>query len=182
MAGAYFTITYVDSLQGPEGLLVELGGIRKNFVKGLEEDYYIVALLGQVKGEHGEREHLLPMASVTHSGLQVRKWIKRVIAANQVCGHVSGPGFCYDNGVVLKMSDLNVILHELLGEIFVQHSSLFQADVQPLTKIEDKYSVYHSFRGLDSLAIAQKVPSEDIKVSNGGQKRRLTGQASLPWK
>jgi hypothetical protein len=116
MAGAYFAITYVDSLRGPEGLLVDLGGIRNNFVKGLE-DYIIVALLGQVKGKHGEREHLLPMASVTYSGLQVRKGLKRVIAANQVCGCVSGLAFCKENGVVLKMSDLNAILHELLGEM-----------------------------------------------------------------
>jgi hypothetical protein len=54
MAGAYFSIMYVDSLRGPEGLPVDLKGLRRNFMKGLEEDYVIVALLGQVKGENGE--------------------------------------------------------------------------------------------------------------------------------
>jgi hypothetical protein len=138
--------------------------------------YVIAALLGQVKGEHEEREHLLPTASVTRSGLQVRRWIKRVIATNQVCRRVSGPAFCNDNGVVLKTSDLNAILHELLGDIFVEHSSLFQADIQSLTEIEDKYSVYRSFRrGSDSLAIAQKVPSEDIKVVNRWSKKEAAG-------
>jgi hypothetical protein len=28
MAGAYFTFTYVNSLRGPDGLLVNLGGLR----------------------------------------------------------------------------------------------------------------------------------------------------------
>ena len=93
MAGAYFAITYVDSLRGPEGLLLDLGGLRKNFMKGLDKDYVIVALLGQVKGEHGEREHLLPTVSVTRSGIKIRRWIQRVIAVNQVCGRETGPAF-----------------------------------------------------------------------------------------
>ena len=69
MAGAYFAITYVDSLRGPEGLLLDFGGVRRKFVKGREANYVIVALLGQVKGKHGEREHLLPTASITNSGI-----------------------------------------------------------------------------------------------------------------
>ena len=71
MAGAYFakeSITSVNLLRGQEGLLVDLGGLRKNLMKGLDKHYVIVALLGQVKGKHGEREHLLPTASFTRSG------------------------------------------------------------------------------------------------------------------
>ena len=84
MAGAYFSITYVDSLRGPEGLLVDLAGLQ-----GQDEGYVIIALLGQVKGEHGEREHLLPTASETRSGIKVRRWVQRLIAVNQVRGRVA---------------------------------------------------------------------------------------------
>ena len=176
MAGAYFAITYVNSLRGPEGLLVDLGGLRKNLVKGWDKHYVIVALLGQVKGEHGEREHLLPTASVTRSGINVRGWVERLIAVNQVYGRETGPGFCDDNGVVLKSRDMNEILHELLGEIFIEHPALFQSDIQSIADIEDKYSVYRSFRrGSDSLAIAMKVPAEDIKVVNRWSRKEASG-------
>jgi hypothetical protein len=176
MAGAYFAITYVDSLRGPEGLLVDLGGLRRNFVKGEDLNYVIVALLGQVKGEHGEREHLLPTASKTRSGINVRGWVRRVIVVNQQSGRETGPAFCDDNGVVLKSRDMNEVLHDLLGEIFVEHPALFQSDIQSFSDIEDKYSVYRSFRrGSDSLAIAMKVPSEDIKVVNRWSKKEASG-------
>ncbi len=176
MAGAYFAITYVDSLRGPEGLLVDLGGLRKNLMKGLDKDYVIVALLGQVKGEHGEREHLLPTASTTRSGIKVRGWVERVIAVNQVCGRTSGPAFCDDNGVVLRSRDMNEIFHQLLGEIFVEHPAMFQADIQSIADIEDKYSVYRSLRrGSDSLAIAMNVPEEDIRVVNRWAKKEASG-------
>jgi hypothetical protein len=79
-----FVFTYVDSLRGPEGLLVDLEGCRQNFLKGLEENYVIIAHFGIVKGEHGERQHLLPTASVTGSGIKVRRWM--FLAANQMCG------------------------------------------------------------------------------------------------
>jgi hypothetical protein len=72
MAGCYFAIMHADSLRGPESLLLDLGGLRKNFVKGRYKNYVIVALLGKAKGEHGERQHLLPTASVTQSGIKVQ--------------------------------------------------------------------------------------------------------------
>ena len=176
LAGAYFVFTYVNSLRGPEGLLLDLEGCRKNFVKGVEEKYVIIALLGKVKGENGERQHLLPTASVTRSGLKVRRWLQRVLAANQLSGRITGPGFADDEGVVLRSRDMNVVLHELLGEIFVEHPGLFQADIGSVSDIEEKYSVYRSFRrGSDSLAIAMKVASEDIKVVNRWSKKEAAG-------
>jgi hypothetical protein len=82
MAGAYFVFTYVNSLRGPEGLLVDLEGCRRNFLKGLDKNYVIVTLLGLVKGEHGEQQHLLSTASVTGSGIKVHRWMQRLLAAN----------------------------------------------------------------------------------------------------
>ena len=42
-AGCYFAICYVVSLQGPEGLLLDLEGLRKNFIKGQEEGCVFIA-------------------------------------------------------------------------------------------------------------------------------------------
>jgi hypothetical protein len=180
MAGAYFAICYVDSLRGPEGLLLDLGGLRRNFVKGEDKKYVIVALRGQVKGEHGEREHLLPTASTTRSGIKVRGWMRRVIVVNQQCDRVTGPALCDDSGVVLKSRDMNEVLHDLLGEIYVEHPAFFDSDIQSIADIEDKYSVYRSFRrGSDSLAIAMKVPSEDIKVVNRWSRKEASGTSKV---
>jgi hypothetical protein len=180
MAGAYFAITYVDSLRGPEGLLLDLGGLRKNFVKGRDNNYVIVALLGEVKGEHGERQHLLPTASVTQSGINIRGWIHRVLAVNQAFGRVSGPAFCDDSGVVLKSSDMDEIFHQLLGEIFVEHPGYFQADIRSISDIEDQYSVFRSLRrGSDSQAIAMKVAEADIKVVNRWSKKEAAGTSKM---
>jgi hypothetical protein len=168
--------TYVNSLRGPEELLVDLEGCRRNFQKGLDKNYVSISLLGQVKGEHGERQHFLPAPSVTGSGIKVRCWMQRLLAANQMSGRTIGPAFCDDSGVVLKSRDMNLILHELLGEFFVEHPALFQADIESISDIEDKYSVYRSFRrGSDSLAMAMKVPSEDNKVVNHWSKNEAAG-------
>jgi hypothetical protein len=67
---------------------------------------------------------------------------------------------------------MNAILHEILGEIFMKHPALFQADIESVSDIEDKYSVYRSFRrGSDLLAIAMKVPTADINVVNHWSKK-----------
>ena len=99
-----------------------------------------------------------------------------MIAVNQICGRETGPGFCDDNGVVLKSSHMNEILHELLGESFIEHPALFQSDIQSIADIEDKYLVYWSFRcGSDSLVIAMKVPTEDMKVVNRWSRKEASG-------
>ena len=95
---------------------------------------------------------------------------------NQIYGRETGPSFCNNNGVVLKSHDMDEILHELLGEIFIEHPALFQSDIQSIADIEDKYLVYWEFCcGSDSLAIAMKVPAEDIKVVNRWSRKEASG-------
>jgi hypothetical protein len=99
-----------------------------------------------------------------------------------MCGRITtGPAFCDDTGVVLKSSDMNAILHEILGEIFMEHPALFQADIESVSDIEDKYSLYRSFRrGSDSLAIAVKVPTADINMVNRWSKKEAPAGTSKP--
>jgi hypothetical protein len=61
--GVCFAVTHVSSFGGPEGLLLEPGGLRKNFVKGLDENCVIVALLGQGKGKHSASTCCQPLQS-----------------------------------------------------------------------------------------------------------------------
>jgi hypothetical protein len=180
-AGTYYAISYVLSLRGQEGLLLELSGCRKYFNSPFGEEgdpakHVVIALLGKVKGEHNERQHLLPSVNVTKSGVQVRRWIRRTLAANHANGRVSGPAFCNEKGVVLTTQIMNGMLHEILDEIREEHPSLFLADITSRADIEDKYNVFRSFRrGSDSRAIAMQVCPNDIIVVNRWTKKEGAG-------
>jgi hypothetical protein len=65
-------VSYVLSLRGPEGFLVDLCGLQRywsetHLEKGKE--YVIIALRGEIKGKHSQREHLVPCSPVTSSGI-----------------------------------------------------------------------------------------------------------------
>jgi hypothetical protein len=63
--GAYSAISYTASMRGNEGFLLDLFGLRQHIVKGkhdLEDPHVAAPLLGQLKGEDGERYHMLLMA------------------------------------------------------------------------------------------------------------------------
>ncbi len=66
-------VCYTVSLQGPEGLLLDMEGLLNH---SCEEKFTVIALLGTVKGEHNVRQHLLPAVNVTSSGIQVWLWIR----------------------------------------------------------------------------------------------------------
>ena len=176
IAGTYFMICYVVSLRGAEGLLLDLKGLRE-FWDQQPEKYTVIALLGKIKGEHHERQHLLPSVNTTSSGLEVRSWILRLITYHVSCGRFSGPAICDQKGKVLLTSDLNDLLHESLSEIFDQEPQLFLKDIQSQDDLENKYSVFRSFRrGSDSRALSMGVGADDIDVVNRwSRKERSAG-------
>jgi hypothetical protein len=59
--GTYSVITYVLSLRGAEGFLLDLGGLHLHSVDPSKKStHFIIPLLGKVKGEHHDQCHLLP--------------------------------------------------------------------------------------------------------------------------
>jgi hypothetical protein len=129
-----------------------------------------------------EGEHLLPTAWKTQPGIDVQNSSRRVIITDQEVGQMTGPAFCDKKGVVLKSNDMNITLHKLLWEIFVEHPGFFQSDVQSFADIEDKCSVRRSFQpGSDSLATAMKVSQRTSKLSTVGQRKKTLGQGRFQW-
>jgi hypothetical protein len=55
--GVYYVILYMVSLRGTEGFLLDIGGLI-DFTKNAT--YFMIPLMGKVKGEHHDRCHLLP--------------------------------------------------------------------------------------------------------------------------
>ena len=175
MAGGYFCICYVVSLRSTEGLLCDLGALKEHFDD--TRGYMIIPLLGQVKGEHHTRQHLLPCVERTDSGIEVKVWLNRLLALHSVAMRTVGPAFINEDGIQSSTSEMNDLFHELMIEIFETKRSLFDIDVKSVADIQEKYNVYRSFRrGSESRAVSQKVTEADRYIIHRWRKKETAGQ------
>jgi hypothetical protein len=67
---SYVAVCYVLSLQGCEVLLMDLAGLHQKFATG-GTCYIVVVLLGKIKGESGDKAHLISCVPVTSCGIKV---------------------------------------------------------------------------------------------------------------
>lgn len=174
LGGGYFCICFVLSLRSPEGLMADLDGfIRYNDVSG---DEVVVPLLGRFKGEHHSKQHLLSSKGVTGSGIQVKQWVRRIIAVHRVKGRTSGPAFVNEEGYQSNTTEMNDLFLQLLGEIYEESPSLFGLDVKEASDLADKFNVFRSFRrGSESRAVSMKVSEADRYVVNRWKKKESAG-------
>jgi hypothetical protein len=94
--GAAVALATCGSLRGPEVFLLDLAGLHKyvdlgkNGVMPLDPmkdgtdlsgaPYIVIPLIGEFKGKSGARHHLMALASVTRSGIELRGWIEKLMA------------------------------------------------------------------------------------------------------
>ena len=88
--GAHVVMSYVISLQGSKGLIMDLTVINRELK--VDEEYCVTPLKGKVKGEAVDRDHLFPCVYVTSSGLDVIRWLKMLSSAHRMAGRKGGPG------------------------------------------------------------------------------------------
>ena len=181
MAGSYFCFCYVTSLRSPEGLMVDITGL---FRYGESSTAHVVIpLLGQVKGEDHTRQHLLHCVNETASGIQVRKWVSRLKAANDLLGRSEGPAFV--NPATLKQastSEMNEVFLDLLGEIFEEDRELFAVDIRLSPDLQEKYIVFRSFRrGSESRAVEKNVSEGDRYIVNRWCKKEGAGASKYSF-
>jgi hypothetical protein len=101
--GAYSVLTYLVSLRGSEGFLIDLGGLRLHKVDDdKQRNHFLIPLLGKVKGEQHDRCHLLPCTMVTNSGIKPFEWVKMLLVLKGKQGLTSGPAISDDQGRVLN--------------------------------------------------------------------------------
>ena len=161
----YVTISYVVSLRGPEGLLLDLKGLISHWRE--TGDYVVIALLGRVKGESHDLPHLIPSAISTCSGIDVKKTLGRLIVDKQNLGFSQGPAISDCQGNILSMSILNECLHQLLFDIFEERNDLLPANITSKEVIRNRYQCFRSFRkGSDTRALEMKVTKDDVEIVN----------------
>jgi hypothetical protein len=158
----------VVSLRGSEGFLLDLGGLN---LHKLDEDkstkYFIIPLMGKVKGEHHDRCHLLPCTTKTDSGIKPYEWLSMLLKLKTKQGISSGPAISDENGRILNASNIDQAMHEILEELLIQNQDLFPSFIKNKEDIEANYHAFRSFRrSSDTRALNRGVRRDDIDLVN----------------
>ena len=156
--GAAMAVSQAGSLRGPETFMLDLAGIRKHIMLGkhgtmpdkpldlgtdlFDAPHVYLALIGKFKGENGVREHLVPVASESLSGLETRWWIEKLIEVRESEGHVAGPAFGRPDGSIAPMAEYDDILHTFLKEIQSESNDL----ILETDDVVKNYRFFRSFR------------------------------------
>jgi hypothetical protein len=119
--GVFCLAGYARALRGEEITKIELGGVRKYFVDGgtSATPHVMFTLVGRFKGEQGERHHMMPFDAITGSGLEVRKWVERLIQVKEKRCVVTGFMFTRQDRSRAKSSDFEMDIADRL--IWVQN-------------------------------------------------------------
>ena len=171
VAHSYVVISYVVSLRGPEGFLLDIEGMKhfwneKRVDKKFGEFIYI-CLRGQVKGEHEIRCHILPCVVKTNSGINVRDSLFRLMNTKLAQGLIDGPAISDINGTLFSTHVMNDCLHEALEEIYKTKRFLFPKTIKSVDELRSSYQVYRSLRrSSDTRALEMKIDGEDIDIVN----------------
>lgn len=167
---SYITISYVISLRGVEGLLLDLRGLHKHWKQG-KGKYVIIPLLGQIKGEKDDIAHLIPCVEKTGSGLNVRSILGRLMLTRLNQNWKFGPAIADRYGKVFTTQVLDDMLHEILLNIFQDEPTMFPSTVKGEEDIRKFYQCYRSFRRTSNTrAISQKVNPDSIDIVNRWRK------------
>jgi len=152
--GAFSIIAFCSSFHGPEVFLTDLHGLRKYLgeTRALGRDHVIIPLLGRFKGELHSRYHLVPMASITDSGLQVRRWIERLVQVREEEGRTQGPAFCNSRGQIAEAHVYEAGIMERLCAVQAESNSIIPPDVA----IYEQFGLSRSFRRRPPQSLTQE--------------------------
>ena len=170
-------------LRGGEVLLMEASELVKRRLDGRDHPdhpHVVIPLMGRFKNETGERNLLLTLASVTQSGIEIRKWGERLIILlmREGRGNRVGPAICEADSFLMQRWKINGILHEALGRVQTE-TTLIPNDVD----VTLKYSMHRSARrGMYTRAREAKVPDIIIESNMRWSKfqKRSGGMPNLP--
>jgi hypothetical protein len=140
---SYVTVCYAMSLGGCEGFLLDLAGLNRKFNAGGTQ-YVVIALLGKIKGESDDRDHLLLCV--------------QLLEFKRARGQITGPAISDINGRVFSHPVMNDALLEILEVLFDSHRELFPPSISSKEILRQRVQVYRTLRRtLDTRAIKKNV-------------------------
>ena len=183
VVGGAFVVLVGGALRGGEVLLLEASELVKRRMDGrnhADQPHVVAPLMGRFKNETGERNMILALASVTSSGIQIRKWLERLIILLIREGRHNrvGPAICEKDGFLMARWKINGILHEALLRI-QRETDLIRDDID----VVNKYSLHRSARrGMYTRAREAKVPDFILESNMRWSKvqRKSGGMPNLP--
>ena len=163
---SYSVLSYVLSLRGSEGFLIDLKTLNGEW-NTYPENYLIIPLLGRLKGETGDTLHRLPCVNITKSGLNIRETISNLINIKKRLNFTDGPAISDIRGKVLSSQTINEKFHEVLIDLYRSQKNLFPPDIKSEEIIQKEYMSFRSFRrSSDTQALNAGVSPTDITIVN----------------
>ena len=167
--GAFVAIAFCGSFRGHEVFLVDLDGLRKYLATPMFEEsmnnleYVIVPLLGFFKGETGIQYHLTPLVARTSSGIEVKRWITRLVGVRDEAGIRNGPAFCDSFGNIAKTK----IYEDAILERFCVIQRWENSPIAKGVNVFEDFGVSRSFRrGSTSEARIRGVDDREVDLTN----------------
>jgi hypothetical protein len=161
---------YLCGLRGEEIMKADISGFLKYLDIGaqdLKTPHVIVPLIGRLKGETGERYHMMVMARVTLSGVMAGRWADRLGRCLVRKRRRNGFLFVDTKGNQAKIGIHDDEFTERLTRIKMLKPHLFE----PGLNIVEAYSLRRSLRrGSTSEATNRGVPRELIEMNNRWRK------------
>jgi hypothetical protein len=157
------------SLRGSEGFLLDLAGLyrHKPDPRETQNNYFLIPLMGKVKGENCDRCHLLPCTFKSASGIEPYTWLAQLMALKKDQNLVDGPAFSDEKGKVLSASFIDDSMHVILEELLEKDRSMFPHSIKSIDDIQSNYQAFRSFRRTsDTRALDERVSTDDINLVN----------------
>ena len=163
IAGAYIAISFVLSLRGNEGFMMDIKELMKN--QSLEKGLVWIILSGIIKGESTPMLHQLRSVPVTSSGINIELWRDRLIAVHTEAGRTEGPAICDTDGYLMSNTAANELFWTALEEVYWEAPDSFPKDIRSVKDIKTHINIYRSLRrSSNSRAISEGVMKTDIDI------------------
>ena len=138
VVGGALVVLTGGALRGGEVLLLEASELVKHQLDGrdhAEHPHVVIPLMGRFKNKTGGRNMMLALAFTTSSGIEIRKWIERLIILliREGKGTAVGPALCESDGTVMSRWKINGIIQEALLRI-QSETNLIPAEVDVVNK------------------------------------------------
>ena len=105
----YTVLSYLISLRGNEGFLLDIDGLNENWKRN-DNSYFIITLLGKIKGENIDRRHLLQCVNHTDSGINLKAMVRRSKDARKDTGFTYGPTILDINGHIYSSAEMDTLM------------------------------------------------------------------------
>ena len=163
---AYAVVSYVLSLRGNEGILLDLQGINEKW-KSNDGTFILIALLGKMKGETLDRSHLIPCANVTSTGIKVKSIVRRLAKLKRSQNLVDGPAISDSSGNAISTLELDGLFVNILEHLYDSQPALFPANMEGKEHIRERYHCFRTWRKTSNTrALELGLKPDDINIVN----------------